>query len=111
MYAIVKAGGDAAVGVMLLDLVLGLGANENPAESLVSAVREARRIAADNGGRIAFLASILGTTGDPQGLESQTAQLHEAGIHLFATNADAARCAAMLVKPQLQAAWMNRECP
>ena len=39
---IVKAGGDAAVGVMLLDLVLGLGANENPAEWLVSAVREAR---------------------------------------------------------------------
>jgi succinyl-CoA synthetase alpha subunit len=108
---IVKAGGDAAVGVMLLDLVLGLGANENPAESLVSAVHEARRTAADNGGRIAFLASILGTAGDPQGLESQTAQLHEAGIHLFATNADAARCAAMLVKPQLQAAWMNRECP
>ena len=103
---LVKAGGDAKVGVLLLDLVLGKGSHENPAEPLASAVKEARRIAAQDGRQIAFLAYILGTAGDPQGLEAQAAQLEQAGIRVFSTNADAARYAAMLVKPELQTQWI-----
>ena len=103
---LVKAGADAKVGVLLLDLVLGKGAHANPAEPLASAVNEARRIAAQDGRQIAFLAYILGTGGDPQGLEAQTAQLEQAGISVFSTNADAARVAAMLVKPELQTQWL-----
>jgi len=38
---------------------------------------------------------------------SQAALLEEAGIATLATNADAARCAAMLVHPPLQAEWMR----
>ncbi len=103
---IVKAGSDGNVGVLLLDLVLGKGAHENPAEPLASAVEEARRSAAQDGRQVAFLAYILGTAGDPQGLEAQAAQLQEAGIRVFSTNADAARYAAMLVKPELQTQWI-----
>ncbi len=104
-----KAGADPAVGVMLLDLVLGQGAHENPAESLAAAVTEARRIAASEGRQVAFLGYILGTAGDPQNLDAQATQLQAAGVHLFSSNADAARCAAMLVKPELQASWLNKE--
>ena len=102
-----KAGADPAVGVLLLDLVLGQGAHENPAESLAAAASEAQRIALDNGRQLACLAFILGTSGDPQNLEAQAAQLQAAGIHLLSTNADAARFAAMLVRPELQARWLN----
>jgi hypothetical protein len=53
------------------------------------------------------LACVIGTAGDPQGLAAQTALLEEAGVATLATNADAARCAAMLVRPQLRSAWMR----
>lgn len=103
---IVKAGSDSKIAVLLLDLVLGKGAHADPAEPLASAVKEARRRAAQDGRQIACLAYILGTAGDPQGLEAQAAQLREAGISIFSTNADAARVAAMLMKPELQTQWM-----
>jgi FdrA protein len=106
---IVEAGSDPSVGVLLLDLVLGQGAHANPAEPLAAAVTEARRIAARDGRRLACVASIVGTAGDPQGLESQAAQLRDAGIQVLATNSDAARCAAMLVQPRLRAQWLPKE--
>ena len=106
---IVKAGSDPSLGVLLLDLVLGKGSHENPAEPLASAVKQARRIAAQDGRQIAFLAYIVGTARDPQGLAAQTAQLEQAGISVFSTNAGAARYAAMLVQPELEEQWMERK--
>ena len=104
---IVRAGGDPGIGVLLVDLVLGKGAHECPAAPLVEAVEEARRIARAGGRDLAVLAAVIGTAGDPQGLASQAALLEEAGIATLATNADAARCAAMLVHPPLRAEWMR----
>ena len=104
---IVQAGRDADVGVVLLDLVLGKGAHANPAEPLAAAASEARRIAQAEGRAIAFLAAIVGTARDPQDVGAQAATLEQAGIAVLATNADAARCAAMLVQPQLRSQWME----
>ena len=104
---IVRAGDDPGIGVLLVDLVLGKGAHESPAAPLAEAVNEARRIARSGGRDIAVLAAVIGTAGDPQGLASQTALLEEAGIATLATNADAARCAAMLVHPPLRAEWLR----
>jgi hypothetical protein len=105
---ILKAGESPEVGVVLLDLVLGTGSHENPAEPLAAAVKEARRMAEGQGRSLAFLASIVGTARDPQDLASQKAQLEEAGIAVFAANADAARVAALLTKPELDQRWMGR---
>lgn len=104
---ILEAGAKPQVGVLLLDLVLGKGSHENPAEPLASAVKEARHIAEQAGRRLAAIASIIGTVRDPQDLAAQRAQLEEAGIDIFSTNADAARFAALLVKPELQTTWME----
>jgi FdrA protein len=104
---IVEAAGNPRVGVLLLDLVLGKGSHDNPAEPLAAAVNEARRIAQQEGRRIAFLASVIGTAGDPQGLTAQIQQLRDAGIAVLATNADAARCAALLVQPALKRRWLE----
>jgi succinyl-CoA synthetase alpha subunit len=105
---ILEAGACPEVGVVLLDLVLGTGSHENPAEPLAAAVKEARRAAQGQGRELAFLASIVGTARDPQDLASQCAQLEEAGIAVFAVNADAARVAALLVKPEWHEKWMGR---
>lgn len=105
---IIDAANDSGVGALLLDLVLGKGSHENPAEPLVAAVLEARRIASRDGRRLVCVASIIGTQRDPQDLAAQTAQLREAGIAVLASNADAARCAAMLVHPELQARWLEQ---
>jgi FdrA protein len=102
---IFEAANDPKVGVMLLDLVLGSGSHESPAEPLVAAVHEARRIATRHGRRIAFLASLIGTRRDPQGLVGQRSKLENAGIGVLSTNSDAARCAAMLVRAELRAQW------
>jgi FdrA protein len=106
---IIEAANDPQVRVLLLDLVLGNGAHEDPAEPLASAVHQARRIAARDGRRIGALAAIVGTARDPQDLAAQRARLELAGIGVLATNSDAARCAAMLVKPELRPQWMSEE--
>jgi FdrA protein len=104
---IIEAARNPGIGVVLLDLVLGKGSHEDPAGPLAAAVNEARRIAAQEGRPIAFLASVIGTARDPQGLAGQIRQLRDAGIGVLATNADAARCAALLVNPGLRARWLE----
>lgn len=106
---IIEAAGDPQVRLLLLDLVLGNGANADPAEPLAAAVHQARRIAAKDGRRLGALAAIVGTSRDPQDLAAQRARLEEAGIAVLASNSDAARCAAMLVKPALRLQWMKTE--
>jgi FdrA protein len=104
---ILQAAREPAVGVLLVDLVLGAGAHENPADPLATAFEDARRIAREDGRRIECLAAVVGTAGDPQGLAQQRSRLEQAGIGVLETNSDAARCAAMLVAPELQAQWLK----
>lgn len=97
---ILKAGREKA-GVLLVDLVLGRGSHPNPAAPLAGAIRQASERAAAAGRRLVAVGSVVGTVADPQDLESQVAQLEEAGIELLPTNAEAARFAALLVKREL----------
>jgi hypothetical protein len=53
------------------------------------------------------IASVVGTNADPQELGSQCAELERAGIEVLPTNAEAARLAALLVKPELRAALLE----
>jgi FdrA protein len=98
----IAAAGDAAeVGVVLLDIVLGRGAHADPAGPVASAVEAARRRAAMRGRRLATVASVVGTPRDPQGLERQVARLEAAGVEVLPSNAEAARFAALLLRPEL----------
>lgn len=106
---ILEAGRDPRVGVLLVDLVLGQGSHEDPAAPLAAAVTQARDAAARDGRALACVASILGTSRDPQDLAAQRATLEAAGIGVLATNPDAARCAAMLARPSLRAQWLTEE--
>jgi FdrA protein len=97
------AGRSAEVGVVLVDLVLGRGAHENPGQALADAADEARHVAERDGRTLVVAGSIVGTRGDPQGLMRQAAMLEAAGVELFASNAQAARFAALVLEERRRA--------
>ena len=82
---------DPSVGVVLLDVVLGHGADPDPAASLAPAVRAAR----DD---VAVVVSLCGTAADPQDRERQARALRDAGATVLLSNAAAARLAVSLVE-------------
>jgi FdrA protein len=99
--------GAATGGVLLVDLVLGRGSHPDPAAPRAAAVRRATDAAEAAGRRLVTVGAVVGTTGDPQDLASQTAQLVQAGIEILPSNAEAVRFAALLVKPDLAGALLE----
>jgi FdrA protein len=93
---------DPDVGVVLLDVVIGYGANADPAGALAPACAEV--IAGGRGPQV--VAYVLGTDADSQGLDRQRATLAEAGCLMAPTAARAALAAAAIVtrRPELVAA-------
>jgi FdrA protein len=85
---VAKALADPQVGLVLVDLVLGYGAHENPAGVLAKVLK----------GEKPVIASVTGTEQDPQGWSRQAAILREAGVAVAASNAHAAEAAAALVQ-------------
>lgn len=97
-----QAGAAANVGVLLLDLVLGHAVHPDPAAPLASAIYDARRTADAAGRALVTVASVVGTDADPQNLRRQIATLEAAGVEVLPSNAQAARFAALLTRPELQ---------
>jgi len=97
-HAIVEAGADPRVGIVLLDVILGLGSHADPAGAALPAIREARARAAADGRELVVLAHVVGTERDPQNLAQQQATLQSAGVHLMASNHDAAAASNRLLE-------------
>jgi FdrA protein len=93
---ILAAGEDPAIGVVLLDIVLGFASHPDPAGALVPAIRVASQAAASAGRGLAFVASVCGTEGDSQGYNRQVASLQEADVIVASSNSEAARVAARI---------------
>ncbi|MFD2093823.1 FdrA family protein [Blastococcus deserti] len=74
--------------VLLMDVVLGHGADPDPAYSLVPALTAARRA-----GPLPVVIALVGTEGDPQSWSRQADALAAAGAAVFASNAAATRYA------------------
>jgi succinyl-CoA synthetase alpha subunit len=96
--AIVEAGADPRVAVLLLDVILGLGSHPDPAGATVPAIREAQAAASADGRELVILAHVVGTDLDPQGLGRQEATLRAAGVHVLASNYHAAVAASLLLE-------------
>ncbi|MEU9843746.1 FdrA family protein [Actinomadura sp. NPDC048032] len=84
---------DDGCGALLLDVVLGYGAEPDPAAALAPAVAAALRDRSD----LAVVVSLCGTPADPQDRDRQAVALCEAGADVFASNAQATRHALTLV--------------
>ena len=91
-----EAASDSRVAVVLFDVVLGYGAHPDPATELARAVTDASARAAGEGRSLSFIASVCGTSGDPQGLSRSEAALRDAGVVVLPTNAQATRLACMV---------------
>lgn len=81
---------DPETAVVLFDVVLGLGAHEDPAGEAAKAIGEA---GASNPG-VLFIGSVTGAGGDPQGLNAQRAELAGTGVLVADTHAGACLAAA-----------------
>jgi FdrA protein len=95
---IAASAADPATAVVLLDVVLGYGSHSDPAGELSPVLEAARTVAARAGRELIVLASVCGTSGDPQGLADQESRLAAAGVLLAPSNAGAARLAVLAAR-------------
>jgi FdrA protein len=84
--AALAASGEEAV--LLLDVVLGYGADPDPAATLVPALTAARATR-----HLPVVVALIGTEADPQGWSRQADALAAAGAAVFASNSAATRYA------------------
>jgi len=98
--AVEAAADDRHVGVVLVDCVIGYGADQDPAGSLADAATRARRRARDEGRDLLVIASVTGTDQDPQRRDEQARTLSDAGVVVAPSNASAARAAVAASAPQ-----------
>ncbi len=95
---ILREAADPEVAVILLDVVLGYGAHEDPAGTLAPVIREAGKAAESAARRLLFVASVCGTPEDPQNASRQERCLEKAGVTLGRSNAEAVRIALELAR-------------
>lgn len=88
---------DEGTAVLLLDVVIGFGAADDPAGAIAPAIRDGLARAAKTGRQIAVVASVCGTRQDFQGYEDQVTKLRDAGVTVLPNNASAVRHALALV--------------
>jgi len=93
---------DEGTAVILLDMVIGFGAADDPAGAVAPAIREGIARAAQAGRQVAVVASVCGTSGDFQGYDKQRTTLREAGVTVLPNNASAVRHALSLIAPPLR---------
>lgn len=91
---LLRAVNEPGTGVLLVDVVLGLGAAADPAGELADPLRKATAAG------VPVLVSVVGTRDDPQDLRRQLDTLHEAGAWVFCSNAAAARQAVQLLRTE-----------
>jgi FdrA protein len=96
--AIVQAGRDPRVGVILLDFLIGLGAHPDPVGAALPAIDEAVSVARGQKRDLAIVAHVVGTDADPQGLTRQEAGLRSVGVQVCGSNYAAAVNARALVE-------------
>ncbi len=85
---IAKAAADPEVGVILLDVVLGHGAEDDPAALLAPAIEGISQ---------PVVITVVGTGADPQGRDRQVSALADAGAEVHLSNALATRRALELL--------------
>ncbi len=96
--AILKEAADPETAVIVLDFILTPPGHMDPCGYVVPDIIKAQQIAKARGGKIAFVASVLGTTADWQDIRKQEEELREAGVYVCRTNYRAALLASEIIK-------------
>ena len=88
---------DPEVGVILFDLLYGHAIHADPVGAIEDALKEIRRIEAEEKRHICMIASLCGTDIEPQNVADQARRLNEYGVILEQSNAKAALLAGLIV--------------
>lgn len=86
---------DPTCRVIMMDIVLGFGADPDPASKFTAIINRVRKDLPDGGPII--VCSVCGTDADPQSCAQQEKTLEDAGCFVFPTNAQAAKAVARIV--------------
>ncbi len=95
---ILKQAEDQEMAVLLMDIVLGYGSNDDPAGSLFNEIKRAKSEFEARGQYLCVVAGICGTENDPQDYAEQVRKLKEAGVIVMSSNAQAVRFAIKVLK-------------
>lgn len=86
---------DPTCRVIMMDIVLGFGADPDPASKFAAIINRVRKDLPDGGPII--VCSVCGTDADPQSCAQQEKTLEDAGCFVFPTNAQAAKAVSRIV--------------
>lgn len=89
---------DPAVGVVLLDFVLGYGSNPDPVGAVIDELQLAKEIANKEGRYLPVITHVCGTKNDIQGYERSVSKLHSVGCIVMPTNALAVIASALIAQ-------------
>ena len=89
---------DPATALILFDIVLGYGANPDPAADMCASIKEAREIAGRDNRQLIFVGFVCGTDHDPQNLREQIQILEQMDVIIEEHNAAASYRAASIAK-------------
>ena len=78
---------DPEVVLIMMDVMLGYGSNQDPAGAMLDSILKAQQTAKETGRSLPILAHVCGTNQDPQKLADQEAKLLGLGVRVFPTNA------------------------
>ncbi|WP_217587214.1 acyl-CoA synthetase FdrA [Lentibacillus saliphilus] len=88
---------DEKTAVILLDFVLGYGSHDDMASALLPSIEKAFAHAKSEGRELYIVASVCGTTSDPQDYQGHINRLRDAGIIVKDNNNEAVRTALSIV--------------
>lgn len=98
-----EAAAGPAVGLLLVDVVLGDGAHADPAGEIAPALGEALAAARAAGRRLEAVAVLVGSDADPQDRAAQAERLEAAGVRVAGSVAEALRYALSTLPPPVEA--------
>jgi FdrA protein len=88
---IIQEAKDKETAVILLDLVLGYGANLNPLPGFIPVINKAKQLAQEQKREIPIVCSVTGTDADPQNRRHVVEALKKAGVIVCGSNAEASK--------------------
>jgi succinyl-CoA synthetase alpha subunit len=88
---------DKETAVILLDLVLGYGANLNPLPEIIPVINKAKQLAREQNREIPVVCSVTGTNEDPQNRRHVVEALKNAGVIVCGSNAEASKLCKQMI--------------
>jgi succinyl-CoA synthetase alpha subunit len=88
---------DKETAVILLDLVLGYGANLNPLPEIIPVINKAKQLVREQNREIPIVCSVTGTDEDPQNRGHVVEALKNAGVIVCNSNAEASKLCKQII--------------